>query len=642
MKPVLKMLKVSLSALIIIFFIGDSLAATSVQDKVIINVGQFIRDTNRRQIGINTNYLYDDDANRAVTPIRSTTQALQDMGVGFLRYPGGEKSDSYLWSVHTLDKSRPTLNPTGPSHWPSNDLRFIENYTQYKINPLDFDEFMDMAKSIGAEVTLVVNFDSMYKPADEGGTAPTKQELINTATAWVRYANVIRGYGIKYWEIGNESYHSGRHGAPPSVVEYVRDLKDFAAAMKSVDPSIKIGANGNNKAWWKYVIENASSSIDFLSVHAYPPYGWGSYEFYRANNPSLTTSFLKAKAALDKYASSADKNRIKILITEMNSADWTYTWPNINNLGHAIVLFDTIGEHIKEPLIETSLVWNTRWMHNNIETTNPDLWDTLTGENKLKATGKALQIWGNYMYDKLVKVFDSNMINGYASYSTSTGELNIFLINKDTSVRAAQIYLENYEPASYTVERRALVGYGPEDVNPQFNQKENVAVSDKKITLSLDPVSIMVLSLSGNQNITNLVSNPGVELGKIAWKNLGNSSVVTSNAFSGAHSLRVETGAGGRDQIMNLQPNKFYTCSAYAKISPAYDKISSSTEKAWIGFTIKRKDGSRIESSKQVTSQLYSRYSFSFTTPNDLQEVHIWSKKNPGFAYFYVDNFSCK
>ena len=29
----------------------------------------------------------------------------------------------------------------------------------------------------------------------------------------MRYANVTKGYGVKYWEIGNEVYGNGHYGA---------------------------------------------------------------------------------------------------------------------------------------------------------------------------------------------------------------------------------------------------------------------------------------------------------------------------------------------------------------------------------------------------------------------------------------------
>jgi len=34
------------------------------------------------------------------------------------------------------------------------------------------------------------------------------------AAAWVHYANVVKGYGIRYWQIGNEWTATGRPGGP--------------------------------------------------------------------------------------------------------------------------------------------------------------------------------------------------------------------------------------------------------------------------------------------------------------------------------------------------------------------------------------------------------------------------------------------
>ena len=33
------------------------------------------------------------------------------------------------------------------------------------------------------------------------------------AAAWVKYANVTKNYGVKYWEVGNEVYGNGAYGS---------------------------------------------------------------------------------------------------------------------------------------------------------------------------------------------------------------------------------------------------------------------------------------------------------------------------------------------------------------------------------------------------------------------------------------------
>ena len=93
---------------------------------------------------------------------------------------------------------------------------------------------------------------------------------METAVEWVRYANVTKKYAVKYWEIGNESYHSGSYnGIAPDASTYANDLADFARAMKAVDPTIRIGANGNG-GWWSTLQSVAGAEIDFLAAHSYP------------------------------------------------------------------------------------------------------------------------------------------------------------------------------------------------------------------------------------------------------------------------------------------------------------------------------------------------------------------------------------
>ena len=65
------------------------------QDLIAVDVSSVVADVSRKPIGINVNFLLDDDANRT-NAVESLTQALVKAGVTYLRYPGGEKSDGYL------------------------------------------------------------------------------------------------------------------------------------------------------------------------------------------------------------------------------------------------------------------------------------------------------------------------------------------------------------------------------------------------------------------------------------------------------------------------------------------------------------------------------------------------------------------
>jgi alpha-L-arabinofuranosidase len=76
----------------------NPVAAEATEIAIRVDAGSVIADTARHQLGINVNYLTDSDRRRPAGS-RSTASALREMGVRWLRYPGGEKSDANLWAV---------------------------------------------------------------------------------------------------------------------------------------------------------------------------------------------------------------------------------------------------------------------------------------------------------------------------------------------------------------------------------------------------------------------------------------------------------------------------------------------------------------------------------------------------------------
>ncbi|MDQ3193338.1 MAG: hypothetical protein M3Q58_17275 [Bacteroidota bacterium] len=131
------------------------------QHNITINTANVLNNVSNYPVGINVNHLMDESF-LSPSPTRITTQALTDMGVKFLRYPGGEKADNYLWSVAPWDKPRPRVTRTGSCEWPSGDTRFMNSdFTTFKSNVLDFEEFITMSKAVGAEPLIVVAYDAI-------------------------------------------------------------------------------------------------------------------------------------------------------------------------------------------------------------------------------------------------------------------------------------------------------------------------------------------------------------------------------------------------------------------------------------------------------------------------------------------------
>jgi alpha-L-arabinofuranosidase len=182
--------------------------------------------------------------------------------------------------------------------------------------------------------------------------------------------------GIEYWEIGNETFGTGyysnntdgysvdydvpypytqttRRGNPDlSPAKYGQEIVEYAELMKSIDPTIKIGAvlttppddwswdywprqggadNPNNNHWNPEVLAQAADVIDFAMVHWYPypgsavnNFGDALVEFPREIIPAMINgqgNHVGANAGLRDWFNEFGIPDTEIMITEFRYFD---------------------------------------------------------------------------------------------------------------------------------------------------------------------------------------------------------------------------------------------------------------------------------------------------------------------------------
>jgi len=94
--------------------------------------------------------------------------------------------------------------------------------------PWDFESFMEYIQQFkNSEAVIGVN-----------AATGMPQE----AAAWVKYANQIKKYNIKNWQVGNELDGEWEEAGPLSARQYAMRFLDFARAMKAVDSTILLHA----------------------------------------------------------------------------------------------------------------------------------------------------------------------------------------------------------------------------------------------------------------------------------------------------------------------------------------------------------------------------------------------------------------
>ncbi len=139
-----------------------------------------------------------------------------------------------------------------------------------KLQTYQIDQLVDLARKMGAEPYIHVRFRDST-PAE--------------AAATVRYANQEQGYAIKYWSIGNEpSLYEGR-GLAWDAETFSRAWREFAAAMRAVDPSILLigpeihqwagrdpvdPKDSAGRDWLRTFLQMNGDAVDIVSIHRYP------------------------------------------------------------------------------------------------------------------------------------------------------------------------------------------------------------------------------------------------------------------------------------------------------------------------------------------------------------------------------------
>jgi alpha-L-arabinofuranosidase len=457
-------------------------------------------------LGLNVNFLADHAEMRGLG--QGYLAALKQLSPRSLRYPGGEKSNEYFWSQPPWTESRPTLSYTGAESRLFKESGLVSETGAFQVKPMDFDEFIGLCRAANAEPILCVGLGSAYIKSSSICKGSSREQVIESAIRWVYYANNVRGYGVKYWELGNESYWRGSI-ATLTVAQYTRDVLELSRAMKAIDPTIHIGVNGHvdknyvstaetggAPIWWESLLKHAAPQIDFVVVHPYPCFEWGSYDYYINHVPVFTDAIEQVDAALQTWTPE-HATRIRIMATETNAFDWAATgwyqgnlggWEWGNDLGHALVLFDLLGQHLVHPRVDGVHVWNTRWFNSPSR-----LEDVLDDQNALLPTGQALGLWGHHLKSHLLAL-QGQAGPVYATYEPTTQALTVLLMNKHIEPHSIELDLSHYPARS--VVSTVFSGQYPEDEHPTLSTPVPAAVSPG-LLLTLPPLSITVLDFEG-------------------------------------------------------------------------------------------------------------------------------------------------
>jgi hypothetical protein len=243
----------------------------------------------------------------------------------------------------------------------STDPASTKNYTTGPPGSMDFASYMTYVQAFTPHAVPLITVNLGTGTASE-------------AASWVYYANVTKGYGIHYWQIGNETEGNWETGGPLPAQDYVRRYIEYYNAMKAVDPTILItGPVSGSFLDTSNMYDGKSYVQDFISLlhadgddsyingidfHWYPNFGG-----YTAAAALASPSQLDAyPVSLNSWLSGVSGGAaIPVFMSEYNvdAGDENFQV----QLGNGLWVADSLGHFITD--------FGTRGFSN--------LWDTLNG-----------------------------------------------------------------------------------------------------------------------------------------------------------------------------------------------------------------------------------------------------------------------
>ncbi|KAF9466681.1 glycoside hydrolase family 51 protein [Collybia nuda] len=183
--------------------------------------------------------------------------ALRELKIPLVRYPGGNFVSSYRWQDGIGPKE---LRPRRP------ELAWLSEES----NQFGTDEFISWCRTLGTEPFICLNMGT--------GT-------LEDALAWVEYCNSSSNtyyanlrrknghaepYAVKYWALGNEVWGPWQVGQMESQ-DYAKKAFQWAKALKLLDPNINLISCGETgyADWDRVILRKMAPVIDYHSVHIY-------------------------------------------------------------------------------------------------------------------------------------------------------------------------------------------------------------------------------------------------------------------------------------------------------------------------------------------------------------------------------------
>ena len=253
---------------------------------------------------------------------KDVVEALKEIKVPVLRWPGGCFADTYHWMDGIGNpKDRPKMINT---NWGG----VTED------NGFGTHEFLELCHLIGCEPYITGNIGSGTVKELSQWVEYVNSDNVSPMTELRKKNGREKSWGVKYWGIGNESWGCGGNMTPEYYADQVRRYGTF---MHNYDKNklfkIACGPSGNDYNWTDVLMKDDAPYFDGLSLH-----------YYSFANQKTATNFdedgwfdimkktLEMKTLIEKHSEIMDRydpfKRVALIVDEWGT--WYKVEPGTN------------------------------------------------------------------------------------------------------------------------------------------------------------------------------------------------------------------------------------------------------------------------------------------------------------------------
>lgn len=444
---------------------------------------------------------------------------VRELAPAYVRIPGGSWANHYIWNGNgvNLGDEKFDTSKLKDGKW---DIDWSGYAPGFNVKDLELNlpddnyhgiwhvkQLHDFVETFGASGVVTVNLGS--------GTP-------EAAAEWVRWANKKNNYNIKYWELGNELEggwelgHILPDGSKITGEIYAKRFKEFAKAMKAVDPTIKTGgpASSNDRgAFIKEVLRDSGELVDFVSFHSYPVKNRHKNEsdFFNAVY-SLEPAMNRVHGWIEQYQPDR-KGEIEIGITEWNSqvTEDRTTADLMNGLWCTMWVGEMFRNGVSfanqwDMMTATPTGGHGLFYFDQFDFERPDVpqdimdyeFDTFNPTCVPKGQYWALWLWSHWMGDELVQSSLSSSDDLYSVVTRNDTGLQILFVNRSRE-QAETVQLQSSEAladraAAIQLSHREYF-WNPNSRKPQWSRRPEAVEIELGNEITVPPFSALVMQV---------------------------------------------------------------------------------------------------------------------------------------------------